>query len=203
MDPIFAEGSTTSSISMNSTTANPEKSIFNLPLSYWRTAKFLFCNMPELRYSEFKYMEKEMYFILINLCCSSLESLGGVSIKPPDDGKTPCLMTLYDYDLPKKGWKLKEEKPALYLDLNKMYREYFLGISKHLNTGKDRAKKINQLDHAIICQYMQTTREIWLWCLNKIEKGCPDKSLLVHFDEEICNNKTTNFPINISGPFTP
>lgn len=138
---------------------------FNLQLRYWVEA---LCKFENLYPGNFK---TEELVLILNLLCSSLETLAGVNVTPENNDRTPSLRELYSETLKKqKGWNLGSEKPGLIEALKEMIN-YHNKVCKHLNRSSSRKELIKSIDYNKIQRYMKTTQDIWLWILEKQFKG--------------------------------
>ncbi len=151
--------------------------IFNLQLRYWAEAKTSF---EKLNKSNFILEEA---VLIVNYLCSSLEVLAGVNIDLKE-GNTPCLKKLYEKTLVKeKGWDLNKEKTDLFKVLSEEMNDYYTNICKHMNRTNSRRKMLEEITYEKVKKYMETTRAIWLWVLDKEFNGNIPEDQLVFFKE--------------------
>jgi hypothetical protein len=152
--------------------------IFNLQLRYWVEAQMKFQNLYDENY------KVEELLIILNLLCCSLETLAGVNIKPPKKDFAPALIWMYKNTLKSdKGWDLENERPDLFKNLEDM-DNYHKRLCKHIHISDSRRDLLKQVNYDNIRRYMNTTRDIWLWILNKKFKGNVPKDQLVFFSNE-------------------
>jgi hypothetical protein len=152
-----------------------EDKIFNLQLRYWVEAREKAQNLYP---GNFKVEE---LLLILNLLCCSLETLAGVNIKPPEKNFTPSLMTMYRCTLKnEKGWNLEQEKPDLFNNLKEMDNLHNK-LCKHINISDSRKELLKQISYEKIQGYIDATRNIWLWVLNKGFNGNIPESQLVFF----------------------
>ncbi|MDH5467474.1 MAG: hypothetical protein OEY25_08660 [Candidatus Aminicenantes bacterium] len=152
------------------------KKIVNLQLRYWVEALNRFQKTNE------DCNEVEEFILILNLLCSSLETLAGVNINPTPDNYTPPLIKLYEERLIEdKKWNLKLEKPNLFKVLKEM-DEYQKNLCKHLQKSHHRKELLKQINYEKIRKYMRTTKEIWLWILDKKFKGNIHRDQLLFFE---------------------
>ena len=146
--------------------------IFNLQLRYWVEARMKFQNLYDGNY------KVEELLIILNLLCSSLEALAGVNIKPPKDDLTPSLIKMYKVTLiTDKGWDLLKEKPNLFDKLIEM-DQFHKNLCKHINISSSRKALLRQISYEKTQDFIETTKNIWLWILDKKFKGnIPDSQL--------------------------
>lgn len=136
------------------------KKVFNLQLRYWVEALNKFQSI----YDGDERVEELL--LILDMLCHSLEALAGVNIKPPPNNKTASLIVLYGKQKKGKAWDLKEEKLDLFKELEEM--DWFQkNLSKHINKSDSRKEMLKQINYEKIRKYMNVTREIWLWILNK------------------------------------
>jgi len=148
--------------------------IFNLHFRYWAEALNKFQQINE---SNFKVEE---LLIILNFLCQSLETLAGVSIKPRK--RTPQLLTMYKKSLKDEmGWDMPKERPDLFKNLKDMSK-YHNNLCKHINRSDSRKELLSQISYKKIRKYMATTKEIWLWILNKKFNGEIPANQLVLFE---------------------
>lgn len=135
--------------------------IFNLQLRYWIEALMKFQNLYD---GNFKVEE---LLLILDLLCHSLETLAGVNINTPTKDRTPPLMILYKKTLKNdKEWDSSQEKPFLFKNLEEM-DNFHKNLCKHINRSDSRKELLKQVSYEKIRKYMETTKEIWLWILNK------------------------------------
>jgi len=152
-----------------------EKDLFNPQLYYWIVAldKFKNVNKDNLRLEE--------ALLIINMLCSSLDALAGANINPRVH--TPPLMKLYSETLKSdKGWDLPTDKAKVYKILKEMGDDY-KNLTKHLNKSEPRKELLKKINYKKLCEYMDTTKEIWLWVLGKKFKGNIPKDQLHFFKD--------------------
>lgn len=149
--------------------------IFNLQLRYWVEAMEKVQNLSS---GNFKIEE---LLLILNLLCCSLETLAGVNIEPPVDNRTPSLMAMYKHTLKsEKGWNLELEKPDLFTSLNEMDHIH-KNLCKHINISNSRKDLLKQISYEKVQSYIEVTRNIWLWILNKAFNGNIPEHQLVFF----------------------
>jgi hypothetical protein len=146
--------------------------VFNLQLRYWVEARMKFQNLYEGNY------KVEELLMILGLLCSSLETLAGVNIKPPKDDHTPSLMKMYKETLTTdKAWDLPIKKPDLFEKLKEM-DQFHKKLCKHINISSSRKALLKQISYEKIQDFTETTKNIWLWILDKKFKGnIPDSQL--------------------------
>lgn len=146
--------------------------IFNLQLRYWVEARMKFQNLNEANY------KVEELLIILNLLCSSLETLAGVNIKPPKDDRTPSLIKMYKETLiTDKGWDLPKERPDLFTRLKEM-DQFHKNLCKHINISSSRKALLRQINYEKIQDFIETTKNIWLWVLDKkFKRNIPESQL--------------------------
>jgi len=150
--------------------------IFNLQLRYWIEALNKF---QQIYYGHYKVEE---LLLILNLLCNSLETLAGVNIRPPAKDYTPPLMILYKDSLRiDNRWDLRLEKPDLFKNLEEM-DNFHKNLCKHIHKSNSRKDLLKQINHERIRKYIRTTKEIWLWILNKKFKGNIPKNQLQFFE---------------------
>jgi len=149
--------------------------IFNLQLRYWIEARMKFQNLYDGNY------KVEELLIILNLSCCSLETLAGVNIKPPKKDFTPPLTTMYKETLKAdKGWDLLKEKPDLFAKLEEM-DQFHKNLCKHINISSSRKALLKQISYEKIQDFIEATKNIWLWILDKKFKGNIPESQLEFF----------------------
>jgi hypothetical protein len=138
-----------------------ENNTINLQLTSWKNAKKIYFkikgeNAPKL----------EEMISVVNHLGNSLTYLFGANYM--EEGHTPSLKKMIDEICPKKGLDLKSDNPDLYkrfCELDEVHKS----VSKHFSRGKiPEAKKITK---QILNEYMETTRKIWIWFLDKKFEG--------------------------------
>jgi len=149
--------------------------IFNLQLRYWAEAQMKFQYLNDGNY------KVEELLIILNLLCSSLETLAGVNIKPPKSNHTPPLITMYKDTLIKdRSWDLPKERPDLYTKLDDMDK-FHKNLCKHIQISSSRKELLKQISYDKIEAFMEATKKIWLWILDKNFKGNIPESQLEFF----------------------
>ena len=152
------------------------KRIFNLQLRYWVEAQMKFQNLYPGNY------KVEELLIILNLLCSSLETLAGVNIKPPKSNHTPPLITMYKDTLRKdKACDLPKERPDLFAKLDDMDK-FHKNLCKHINISSSRKALLKQISYEEIQDFIEATKNIWLWILDKKFKGNIPESQLEFFE---------------------
>lgn len=73
---------------------------------------------------------------------------------------TPPLLDLYSGD----AWDLRSERPDLYKALEDLNSDYNK-LSKHMN--KSRVELLKDISYEKLQRFMDSTREIWKWVINK------------------------------------
>jgi len=149
--------------------------IFNLQLRYWVEARMKFQNLYEGNY------KIEELLIILNLLCSSLETLAGVNIKPPKDDHTPSLIKMYKETLTSdRSWDLPKGKPDLFEKLKEMDR-FHKNLCKHINISSSRNALLKQISYEKLQDFVEATKNIWLWILEKKFKGNIPESQIEFF----------------------
>jgi hypothetical protein len=129
---------------------------------------------------DWNYKVEELLLIL-NLLCSSLEALAGVNIKSPKKDRTPPLLEMYkDTLITDKGWDLPKERPDLFAKLKEM-DQFHKNLCKHINISSSRKVLLKQIIYQKIQDFIETTKNIWLWILDKKFKGNIPESQLEFF----------------------
>ena len=116
---------------------------------------------------------------VINLLGDSLSHLFGMNYNK--DGQTPPLYKFINDYLPSRGWDLKSENPELYKDFLKLDK-FYKNITKHIASYKTR--EASEITFDELSYFMDTTRKLWIWFLNKIYNGIIPDEQLVFFDKE-------------------
>lgn len=94
--------------------------------------------------------------------------------------QTPSLWRLYHETLPReKQWNIFLDRNDLESDFNTMVR-FQNNLCKHINRSESRQRMLNdfaqEVDYQKLQRYMDVTKEIWKWILNKRFNGeVPDK----------------------------
>jgi hypothetical protein len=123
----------------------------------------------------------EELLLVLNLLCSSLETLAGVNIRPPKGDHTPPLIKLYEVTLAEdRGWNLIMEKPYLYEKLKAM-DIFNKNLCKHISISPTRRALLRQVSYEDIQDFFEVTKNIWLWILDKKFKGNIPTSQLEFF----------------------
>ena len=152
---------------------------FNLQLRYWVEA----LEKDQRLYPG--HFKVEELLLILNLLCMSLETLAGVNIKPPTDDYTPPLMTMYRHTLKdEKGWNLELEKPDLFAGLNEMDHLH-KNLCKHINISRSRKDLLKKISYEKVQSFIEVTRNIWLWILDKAFKGNIPEHQLVFFHRRL------------------
>lgn len=165
----IANFASTASYSPNQINRNDKYGVINVQLNSWLEAKkkyMLLKNNINYNWGDFIPIIKELgdslaYLFGINYDCNM---------------RTPSLKKFISNSLPQKGWDLKKDEPILFKDFERL-DDYYKDISKHLNRLK--VDKINALTVIDISRFMETTRRIWIWYLNKnYNYKIPDEQLI-------------------------
>ncbi|SNQ61024.1 hypothetical protein [Candidatus Methanoperedens nitratireducens] len=138
--------------------------VVNLQLDYWIDAVNEYKKIKENNNPNLSYMIKT-----VNLLGSSLSNLFGANYHTINKRKeTPSLKILVE----KAG--LKTDSRDLYerfLRFNQFYND----VAKHFSSIKiDKAK---DLDMNNLKEYMEITRDVWIWYFSKFYYNIPDEQL--------------------------
>ena len=152
------------------------KKFINIQLRQWIEALRRFEQLDE---EDFTIEEA---VLTIQSLCSSLETLGGITIETTDNA--PSLIAIFKYTLKKeKGWDLSSEKSNLFALLEEM-DNINKNIVKHITKAQSRKELLKTINYNKLREYMRTTKAIWIWMLNKIHKGNISEQQLRFFKKE-------------------
>ena len=133
----------------NVTDANPQ-------LYYWKEAKNRY-------FEKVKAVDKpaldDLLFI-VNCLGVSLSNLFGRHYPGNEKGHTPPLLKLIDSYFPSQGIVLKDDDPIIYNHFAEL-NIFYCDATKHPDRSKE--SKIINLSKLKVEQFLETTRQIWLW----------------------------------------
>lgn len=138
-----------------------ENKTINLQLKSWIDAKRKYVKIKGKNVPEIDDM-----ILVVNLLGDSLTYLFGANYNK--GGDTPTLKKMVDKVCPEKGWDLNSDDPNLYkrfCELDEIHKN----VSKHFSRYK--IPEARKLTRKMLDEYMETTREIWIWFLAKKFKG--------------------------------
>ena len=76
-----------------------------------------------------------------------------------------------------KGWDLPKERPGLYAKLEEMDR-FQKNLCKHINISSSRKTLLKQISYEKIQDFIDATKNIWLWILDKkFNRNIPESQL--------------------------
>ena len=152
------EPSNISAETSNVTDANPQ-------LYYWREA----INRYFKKVKSFEKPALDDLLFIVNCLGNSLSNLFGRHYPGNEKGHTPPLLTFIDSFFPSQGIVLKDDDLKTYkhfIELNIFYCD----ATKHPDRSKE--SKIINLSKLKVEQFLETTRQIWLW-FGKKKYGSP------------------------------
>lgn len=161
---------------MASASTNPceTQRLSNLQLKSWMDAKEKYNKLIKGNSNP----ASDDMILIVNLLGDSLTYLFGANYNQGE--RTPTLRYFIDKIFPDREWDLESDNPNLYsrfCDLDEFHKD----VSKHFSRNK--IPKTMTLTKQKLEEYMYTTKDIWLWFMDKHYSGKIPEDQLLEFND--------------------